>query len=101
MRTLILAALLTLTLTACGSDDSDEESAPAIADAERCNPDAEEAETVDFTSDESSEGPSSIGDRVGATSAVAGAQTASWDNFTANWSFSGASNRLLFTVDEG
>lgn len=46
------------------------------------------------------DGPSSIPDRVAAATALAGPQSEDWDGFEATWSFSGSSNRLLFTVDE-
>lgn len=127
MRTLAISATLLLALTACGGD-SDEEEKPTTTEAgETCDRyDDTETKTVLLEYDDTSiamsantagiegeldglaavscivtrlDGPKSLPDRVGATRALDGSQTEEWDGFEANWSFSGADDRLLFTVD--
>ena len=120
-----LTLALALTLTACG-DDSAEAEGPTLDDAASCAPSEEGAKVVDFSADDKSiriaadtadvsgtlygiaavgcvvnklDGPSLIADRVGATSGMSGPQSEDWDGFEANWSYSGSSNQLLFTVD--
>lgn len=124
---MLIVVLVILVVTLGGEDDVADE-APTLDDAENCAPDEESGSdavqfdqsgdslTVRLTDPKSIEGqlgaiaaincvvdrldgPSSITERVSTTSALAGPQSESWDNFEANWSYH-PEGGLVFTLDE-
>lgn len=128
MKALSTTAAMLLFAVGLGACAEDEPEAPVLSDAENCdtaykdqNPNITlvlESESLTLRAPapvgieeelglvlavecvvDNLDGPSGLGDKIGATNAFAGQQTDSWDRFAATWSYSG-NNGLVLIVEE-